>query len=258
MDKDLMNVNVVDRIDIRVKKGIVFKNPVIIEGFQGIGLVGTLSAQYLTQKLAFERIGYVDSEGIPPIALLVNGEVRNPVKIFSNKERTIIVIESELSIPRKIIYELSNAIALWAKSIDAREIVCVEGIAMPEDSKHYEVFGMSTNSKLMSDITRKGIKKLDNGIVIGMSAALLLKCQEIKVPATCLMVESRAKFPDGMAAAAMLEGISKMYGLKIDVSELRTQASAFEKKISRVLTHADRLSDIEGDSEISKKTSIYG
>lgn len=252
-----MDVNIVDKVEIRIKKGLVFKNPVIIEGFQGIGLVGTLSAQYLTQKLDFDRIGYVDSEGIPPVALLVSGEIRNPVKIFSNKERTIIVVESELSIPRKIIYELSAAIAQWAKNMSAREILCMEGIAVPEEDKGYEVFGMSTDPKLMDAMIKKGIKKLENGIVIGMSAALLLKCQEIKVPATCLMVESRAKFPDGMAAASMLDAISKIYGLKVDVNELKMQASAFEKKIAKVLTHADQLTSIEG-GDITKKSSIYG
>src|SRR6056297_4233025 len=119
--KDLTNVNIVDEINFVVKKNLKFNNPIIIEGFQGVGLVGTLAAQYLSQHEDFEQIGYVDSEGIPPMALLVNGEIMNPVKIFANKDRSIIIIESELSIPRKIIYELSEEIAKWAKKIKAKE-----------------------------------------------------------------------------------------------------------------------------------------
>lgn len=255
---NLVNVTSVDRVRLVFKPGIVFKNPVIIEGFQGIGLVGTLSAQYLCQKLNFERVGYVDSEGVPPIALLVNGEVRNPVKIFTNKERSVVIIESELSIPRKIIYELSGEIARWAKSIGAREIVCMEGIAVPEEERNAEVLGMSTDPKLLALMVKKGVKKLDNGIVIGMSAALLLKSIELGVPATCLMVESRSKFPDGLAAAAMLEVIGRVYGLVVDVTELKSQASAFERKIQKVLNHADQLRSLEGVDGGMKKTSIYG
>jgi len=255
--KDLIDVNLVDKVRFVINKGITFKNPLIIEGFQGIGLVGTLSAQYLTNKLNFECIGYIDSEGIPPIALLVIGELRNPVKIFANKKRDMVIIESELSIPRKIIYELSEEITRWAKKIKAKRIICMEGIAVPEEKRNYEVFGLSTDKRLMNDLVKKGVKKLSNGIIIGMSAELLLKSMDLKVPAICLMVESREKFPDGMAAAAMLETLSRIYDFTIDVSELRKQASAFEQKIEKVLRQAEHLNRIEGKS-INNKHSIYG
>ncbi len=252
----LTDVNIVDKVRFVVKKGITFNKPIIIEGFQGVGLVGTLSAQYLSQKSGFEQIGYVDSEGIPPIALLVNGEIMNPVKIFTNKKRDIIIIESELSIPRKIIYELSDEITRWAKKIKAREIICVEGLAVPEEERNYEVMGMSTNNKAMNNLLKKGVKKLMNGIVMGMSAALMLKAKERGIPATCLMVESRSQFPDGMAAAKVLETMSSVYDFSVDVTELREQAHAFEKKMEKVLTHANQLKRIEGD--IGHKNSIYG
>jgi len=257
MAKEIMDVNLVDKLKFVLKKGLTFKKPVIIEGFQGIGLVGTLAAQYMAQKLGFEQIGYVEGEGIPPMALLVNGEIRNPIKIFANKQRSIIIIESELSIPRKIIYELSDEIAKWAKKIKAKEIVCVEGIAVPPQEMNYEVLGMSTNEQIMKSLTKKGVKKLQNGIVIGMSAALLLKARELRVPATCLMIESKRNIPDGIAAANMLETLGKIYDFKIDVKDLRKQANAFEKKIEKVLSHASELKRIEGN-HVGRERSIYG
>jgi len=253
----LMDVNVVDKIRLVIKKGVTFKQPIIIEGFQGVGLVGTLAAQYLAQKNNFDQIGYVDSEGIPPLALLVNGEVRNPIKIFSNKERSIIIIESELSIPRKIIYELSEELAKWAKKIKAKEIVCLEGLSVPESERDYEILGMSTDKKTMDNMIKKGVKPLMNGILIGMSAALLLKAKEHNIPATCLMVESRTQFPDGLAAAAMLEELGKIYDFEIDTTDLKNQANAFERKMQKVLSRADQLKRIEG-SPYNNDSSIYG
>ncbi|TFF88122.1 MAG: proteasome assembly chaperone family protein [Promethearchaeota archaeon] len=250
------DVTIVDEVEIKIKPGVKFNNPLIIEGFQGIGLVGTLSAQYMAQKLGLKRIGYVKSEGIPSLALLVNGKLLNPVKIYVNKSKDLIIIESELSIPRKIIYELSEEIAKWAKKIKAREVICMEGIAVKEEERNYEVYGFSTDAKILKKITSDGVKKLDNGIVIGMSAALLLNCKDIKVPATCLMVESRPNFPDGKAAAALVKKINELYDFKIDVKELQTQAVAFEKKLEKVLAHESTLKNIEERS--SNKRSIYG
>ena len=253
----LQDVNVVDRVNFVIKNGVTFKKPVIITGFQGVGLIGTLSAQYMAQKLGFEQIGFVDSEGVPPMALLVNGKIMNPVKIYTNKDHDIIIIESELSIPRKIIYELSETIAKWAKKIKAKEIVCLEGINVPEEERDFDIFGMSTDKKLMALLISKGVKKLENGIIIGMSAALMLKSMQYNVNATCLMIESRRSFPDGYAAAELLKALGIIYNFKIDVNELKKQASDFEKKIQKVLTHFKELNKVE-DRGTDKKTSIYG
>lgn len=254
---NIQDVNVVDKIKLVLKKGIVFNNPIIIEGFQGVGLVGTLAAQYMAQKLDFEPIGYVDSEGIPPMALLINGEIKNPVKIYTNKKRDIVIIESELSIPRKIIYELGEVISQWAKKIKAKEIVCLEGIAVPSEEMDYDILGLSTSKTIMNRLVKKGIKKLENGIVIGMSAALLLRSREYNIPATCLMIESRKNIPDGMAAANLLDALGRIYDFKVDVSDLKKQANAFEKKIEKVLSHANTLKKIE-DNNVQPRTSIYG
>ncbi len=251
---NITNVNLVDVINFKVKR-TTFKKPLIIEGFQGVGLVGTLTAQYLVQKLNLEQIGYVDSEGVPPIAMLVNGNLLNPIKIFSNKKRDLIIIESELSIPRKIIYELSEEITKWAKKINAREILCLEGISVPESERNNEVYGMSTDPKITKNLTKKGVKILKNGIILGMSAQILLKSKEKKIPATCLFVESRTEFPDGMAAASLVETLNKLYNFNVDVSDLRAQAKEFEKKIENVLSHAKHLRRIEGTFE---RPSIYG
>jgi uncharacterized protein len=257
MPKGITNVSVVDEVKFIIKKGLKFNNPIIIEGFQGVGLVGTLTAQYLAQKNGFELIGHVDSEGIPPMALLVGGDIRNPIKIHANKKRDVIIIESELSIPKKIIYELSREITAWAKKINAKEIICLEGFSVPEEERDYEIFGMSTDKKIMDKLTKKGIKRLDSGIVIGMSAALLLSSRDQKIPATCLMIESRKDFPDGYAAAELLNTLAKIYNFKIDVEELKSQAEKFEKKIKQVISHARKLRDLDGKLP-ERETKMYG
>ena len=54
------------------------KSPVLVEGFPGLGLVGTISASYLIEKLKMEPLGYIISEKFPPIAAVHNYRPLHP------------------------------------------------------------------------------------------------------------------------------------------------------------------------------------
>src|SRR5579884_2873035 len=45
-----------------------FENTVLITGFHGIGYAGYWTVKYLVQKLEAERIAFVDSETVSPVA----------------------------------------------------------------------------------------------------------------------------------------------------------------------------------------------
>ena len=59
------------------------KHPTLVEGFPGLGLVGTISASYLIEKLKMEPLGYITSDQFPPLAA-----VHNPGR-FSRRASTI-------------------------------------------------------------------------------------------------------------------------------------------------------------------------
>ena len=48
------------RVKETVKKDL--KNYTLIEGFPGIGLVGTIAAKYLIEKLEFQKYGSIESD----------------------------------------------------------------------------------------------------------------------------------------------------------------------------------------------------
>ena len=247
------------RISI-IHRKISFKKPLIIAGFQGIGLVGTLSAQYIVSKLKLEQIGHINSEELPPLAVLVNGSLMHPIRIFTNKNKDLIIIESELPIPRKLVYRMSDEITSWAKKIKAKGIICFEGIAVPPGDKggKLDVYSIST-TKVLREKLDDHVSELKNGIVIGMSAAILLQSKDKKLNASCLMSESKVNVPDGMAASAIIKKFNQIYGYKINTSELEKQAKEFEKKLGRVLSHARQFSLMEAAKVMKEKPPvIYG
>ena len=61
------------------------KNPTILEGFPGFGLVGTISTEYLIEHLNAEKIGQITIEESPPMVAIHQGKVIDPVGIYYSK-----------------------------------------------------------------------------------------------------------------------------------------------------------------------------
>ena len=68
------------------------KNPIIIEGFPGFGLVGTIATEYLIKHLDAKQIGFIRLEEIPPVIAVHNGQAVEPLGIFYSKEKNIVIM----------------------------------------------------------------------------------------------------------------------------------------------------------------------
>jgi uncharacterized protein len=235
-------------VEIRIS-GKVPKNAIILEGFQGVGLVGTLSAQYIADKTNAEIIGYINSTLLPPMALLVNCEIKHPMRVyhFKNKGQDFIIFESELPLPRQLVHETAAAVAKFAEENGAKEIVCMEGLAVPKPPVESNVYGVTNKASKEKELS-KYIKLLDNGVIIGVSAALMMEAKVRGITASCLMAEANADFPDGLAAASIILKLNSMYNLKIDTEELQKEAKVFEEKVWKVVEKAEALKDNMGET----------
>ncbi|MBR9677971.1 MAG: proteasome assembly chaperone family protein [Nanoarchaeota archaeon] len=220
-----------DDVNIILKKEIRGRRPALIEGFSGVGLVGVIAAQYYAEKLGAELVGHIESPELPPMAILVDGEVRYPIRVYYSKKHNLIILGSEFPVPKSMGYKIAKKIGKWAKKKKVKEVVCLEGIKEIKVDGKSDVFCVTTNKKVEKKMKELGLRKLKNGIIVGVSAILLLECESQKIPATCLMSEAQSNFPDGVAAANIIEILNKMFGTKVDTKPLEKQAVKFEKQL---------------------------
>ena len=231
-------------VEIRIE-GKIPKKAVIIEGFQGVGLVGTLAAQYIADKTKAKLIGYVNSVLMPPMALLINGELRHPLRVyhFKSKGQDFLIFESELPLQKILVHEIAAEIANLAEDNDAKEIICLEGLAVPKPPIESNVYGVTNDSKKEKELS-KHVKLLANGIIAGVAAAMLMEAKVRKISASCIMAEANPEFPDGLAAANIILKLNSMYGLKIDVKELQKESKSFEDKLWKVVETAQAIKEV--------------
>ena len=242
-------------VKIVIKKKINLTGYTLIEGFSGVGLVGTISSQYMLNKLSFERIGYIYDESLPPIAVLNKGEILHPIRLYVNKSKKIIIITSELPIGVNLAKKIASELSEWSKKNKLKQIISLEGVASLK-GKDPKLFYVSNNKNLSNKVEKLGAIKLIDGFILGVSGELLLECIDDNIPIISLMVESYANLPDGIAAAKLLDMLNKLLGLNINVKPLINEAETFEKQIKNIISQFSKLK--QNQNEDKNRDLMYG
>lgn len=227
---------------------IASKNPIIIGGFPGMGLVGNIVSQYLIEQLSMEQVGRVDSRLFPPIAILYGGIVKGPVRIYESSEHEVIVIFSDIPIDPLISREVGRTIVDWIKTVNPKEVVSIAGLATNTDE--HKVYCAATDPEKLKAI-QEGLQIFEIGTISGVPGVLINECLNHEIPAICLLGETRGPNPDPRAAIEVVQAINKIYGLNIDITSLKEQADEIEQVLHK-------LSQQLGEAEAKPRDSMYG
>lgn len=212
------------------------KNPVIIEGFPGFGLVGNIVTEYLIEHLKTEMIGFVKVEETTPLVAVHDGRVVQPIGIYYDKKNNIIILHVITS-SSGIEWALAEQILKISKELQAKEIVSIEGVVSPGEETEAKAFYFSNSKKSEEKFKKAKIEKLNEGIVVGVTGALLL---EKKQPVSALFIETHSNMPDSKAAAKAVEALDRYLNLNVDPKPLLKQAEKFETKLKKILEQREQ------------------
>lgn len=210
-------------MDIELKKRP--SNPTIIIGFPSIGLVGTIVTKFLIDHLETEVIGCLCSDNITPLVAIHKGKVVDPITIYYNKKYNVIIIQALMDVSGNEM-EIAKNIVDLNKQLEAKEVIVIEGMPTQEDK--VDVYFYSTKSKVVAKT-----QPLKEGIVMGVTAAMLLKSEQL--PLTTLFVQAHQNMPDSEAGAKVVELLKDYLGLDVDVKPLLENAKKFETNLKSVL-----------------------
>lgn len=224
------------------------KNPIIIESFPGFGLVGTIAAEFLIDHLDTEMIGKIWFDKMPAITAIHEENVVHPMGLFYNKKYNIVILHA-ITGTQGIEWKLSHAIIDLAKKLNAKEIICLEGVGTPELSTTSEAFFYSSNPTKKSAFQKIGVRPLKEGIIMGVTSALLLNHDEF--PFSCIFAEASSNMPDSKAAAKIIEILDKYLSLKVDYKPLLEQAKKFEEKIKGILSKSEEIQQLQEKKKLS-------
>ncbi len=223
------------------------RRPIIIEGFPGYGLVGSIATNYLIDTLNMEEIGNFYSEKIPPLAPVHKGKLMSPLGLYYSKEFNIIVANVVVA-QHDIEWDYANAMINLARELNARKIISIEGVQSVPN--RHRVFVYTPDQKEAELLKKLNFEFFQEAMIVGPTAALMLLSNNI--PVIGLFAETASGIPDSRAAAEAIKAVDKYLGLKIDYKPLIQEAQGFERTLKKLLE-----SSIKAQEEKEKKRLDY-
>jgi len=226
------------------------KNPTIICGFPGMGLIGNIVSQFLLDQFKMEVCGYVESRLFPPVAIVYGGLVKSPVRIYQNAEKEIVIVFSDIPIDPIVSTEVGRSIVNWMQTVNPKEVITIAGLATTGEEHRIFVAGATPE-----DLARvkNNAEVFEVGTISGVPGVIMNECRNHDIPAICILGETRGANPDPRSSAELVKALSKIYGWDINVEELIKEADQIEQVMHK-------LSEQVGEAEAkpSKDYNIYG
>jgi predicted ATP-grasp superfamily ATP-dependent carboligase len=230
---------------------------VILSSFPSAGLATTVAGHYMIRALKLPRIGRFESPDLAPVAVVQGGEVHPTIRVYGRGDLGLVLSEFPPTPPQ------ANAIARTildgAQARKARMILCLEGIVphpgeetngggdTPADSGQVWAACSKADPALRATFEAAGARTLEDGVIGGVSGALLVQGLGRATPVVTLLVTARVAegLPDHRAGAALIETLDRLLPeLRIDTEPLRHQAEQIEKALRAALkSHARGLDD---------------
>ena len=243
------------------------RNAVVIDGFPSVGLVSTITANYLITTLKMEQVGILDSVHFPTVSVVRNAEPLNPVRIYAGTlkkdtgdeknekiSNTLVVFISEFQPPPNLIKMIASTILDWMQDQGCRLLISPEGLVIDredgapvddeddlsyEPSEEIEAYGIGSTEKSRELLREYGIPLFQEGVISGVAGVLLNEGKRRNFDVISILAEARPNYPDARAAAKVIESIDKLLlKVGIDVKPLYKEAEGIEARIKAMQKQA--------------------
>lgn len=217
------------------------KNPVLIEGLPGLGLVGRIAACYLIKQLKAERFAHLYSPHFPYFVLVSKrGSVRllrgtfyfwkneggrNDLILFTGDSQAQ-TIEGQ--------YEISDCILSFAKQLNVEFVVTIGGYRMEVKDKPKVVAAATSQALLDKALLAEAVVSPIGNPIVGTAGLMLGLARFKDIDALCLLGETRGYLPDPRAAKSVLEVLQRILGFNVDLSGLDGEITKVEKMTARL------------------------
>jgi len=229
--------------------GAVGPGAMVLSAFPSAGLATIIAGHYMVRALKLSRTGRFDSPESAPVAVIQSGEVHPTVRVYGRSDLGLVL--SEFPPTPSQANAIARTILDNAERRGARAIICLEGVVphpegddtdAAEESADAEeqvwVTFSRADAEFRAPFEAAKARLLEEGVIGGVSGALLVQGIGRKVPVAALLVSARIAegLPDHRAGAALIETLDRLLPeLKIDTGPLRAQAEQIEKALRAVM-----------------------
>jgi len=247
-------------IELIKLKDVRPKNPVLVQGVPGLGLVGKIAANYLIESLESEKIAVIYSDYLPlpdgSSGVRIEEDIVPPsydLYLAKGDNLDLIILTSEVQPTIFGQYEIGELVLDYAIQLGVKIVITMGGY-VPGSPEVKGVFACSNDEEFMRRLNEVGVKTLTGGYVTG-AAGLLVGLADLKgLTSACLLGTTNGAFPDPKASKMVLEALSKLFKFKIDLEKLEREAEI----AAEVMKEEMKLPETEIYKEEEKGLPYHG
>ena len=225
--------------------------PNMLTAWPGIGNVAIIVASYLERKLAFKKLGEVEaSRFFDPIGVIVRANVVEAPSFpqsrfyYWKNERggsDLILFIGEDQ-PTSKGYELANCVLDVGLSFGVKRVyTCAAALSRIHHTEQPEVWGVATSQQVAEDFKKYDLVRKGNLQIAGLNGLLLGVAKERGIDGVCLLGEVpmyATRIQNPMAALAILQVLTRMLDIEIDVTELAELAGEMKERLKQAAAEA--------------------
>jgi len=220
---------------------VKLKDPVLIEGLPGLGMVGRIATRYLVKHLNGKPFATLYSPHFP-YYVLVNekGSVRLLHCVFSfwenraGKHDLIFLTGDSQAQTIEGQYEVADCILDFAETHGVKTIITIGGYRKEAEEKP-KVVAVSNDSALLNKALKaKAIPSPSGNPIVGTAGLLLGLAKFRKMGALCLLGETRGYLPDPKAAKSVLTVLQSILETKVDLKDIDKEIEKAKKVLERM------------------------
>jgi uncharacterized protein (TIGR00162 family) len=227
---------------VRLKENLELKNPILVVGLPGVGLVGKLVAEHLVDELGAEKIIEVYSPHFPP-QVLVNIDctvrpVSNVIYHGKAKENDVLfLVGDHQSTTSQGHYELCSLYLDIAEEFGVRRIYTLGGYPTGKLTCEETVLGVANDIKVIEEIKKYGVEFRESepsGGIVGASGLLVAFSRMRGIDAACLMGMTPGYLMDPKSAQSLLKVLCKIFEIEVNTESLEKKAEEMESILEKL------------------------
>ncbi len=222
------------------------KEPIMIAAWPGMGYLAKISADYLRRRLKakrFAEIRYMQNAIVYKDSLAELPPLRHRFYASTEEDILFCVGDAQPSTPEEAM-RLGEKVVDLAVKYNVRLIYTMA--AYPNDYLDKpQVYGIYTDEKLREELEKHDISFIEGeGAVNGLNGILIGLAKNRGIDGVCLMGEIRyANVPQHLSSKAVLERLTSLLGLEVDMTPLEKRAKKIDASIRKSLGEDPDLDD---------------
>ena len=237
---------------IKIYKEPKLTNPYLVAAWPGIANVALEAASYLKKKskaeefAEIEPLPFFDPSGVFIKSNLIQlpsfpqskfyyckrGETKNDLIIFLGEAQ-----------PTSKGYELANKVLDLAQKFGVTWVYTFAAALIPHFTDKPRVWAAATDGDLLSELEGHGLDLKGDFFVAGMNGLLLSVAKERNMKGVCLLGETPrflGEVSNPAASQAVLQVLTKLLNIEIDMSELEETVSRAREELERIVKESRR------------------